>query len=93
MAWMGWSCRDIGNLVGLHEQPLIKIRAGNQKRIHVRTAAKIELVYNLYCMRRMSGKYAEGVRALAIGKGWVSPLAWENIYTDESPKALLPSNF
>ncbi|TXI09506.1 MAG: hypothetical protein E6Q68_10105 [Polynucleobacter sp.] len=92
LAWMGWSTSEMGKKIGLHDVPLNKIRAGKQARIHVKTAAKIQWFYYRHCMIQPEGRYADTVRALARGKGWVSPLAWDNIKTDSSPKALTPSN-
>lgn len=77
LGWMGWSCKDIGEGVGIHEQPLNQLRNGKRKRIHRDTARLVWDFFNRHSIKEPPGTYPEITRAYSRGKGWPSPMAIE----------------
>lgn len=76
---LGWRFVDIDKALGRNPTGANACWSHNvisQERVHVDTAAAVAEVYERLCMTL--GPSAK-TRSLAAGKGWLPPLAWDNI--------------
>ena len=85
LAVIGWSTAEIAARMGSHYRPLQKIRAGERECVHISTARRVYDVFEELCMRVRDDRAARIVRFRAAANGWVPPLAWDDIDTDDAP--------
>ncbi|HZN71227.1 MAG TPA: hypothetical protein VFC00_06035 [Micromonosporaceae bacterium] len=76
LAVLGWTYQAIGDELGCRWQFARSLASQTHLLVHVTTAARVADVY-----RRLSGTEGPSVisRRRALAKGWVSPLAWDDI--------------
>lgn len=75
LGWLGWSCKVIGEKIGIHEQPLNQLRAGKRKKIQRETARLVWDFFDHHSLIVPKGTYTDITRAYSRGKGWPTPLA------------------
>lgn len=91
LAWMGWSSADLAPLTGIQSEHLGRIRAGRKTWIRPATHAAIARAYDELWDQQppiRSGKAKSAplrARLHARRRGWLSPLAWDDIDTDPGP--------
>jgi hypothetical protein len=86
LACLGWGFGAQERQAGLARTALRQVI--RQDRIRQSTAAAIQLVYDRLSMTPApAGRYADAARALAVSRGWVPPLGWNDHEIDD-PAAL-----
>lgn len=81
---MGWRQSDIAEAGGWTDKSLIRDIL-KRDRVHVLTARRVDAVYRELCMKRGP---SDNAREYAARKGWLPPLAWDEI-DDPSPRLVL----
>lgn len=77
---MGWSMSSVAKATGLHVAFLQRILNGNPgDRVNTKTHTAIAGFYSRHGMDQVNHPTANRLRILAARKGWVSPLAWDDI--------------
>lgn len=79
LAWMGWPMREIAEQLGESHMYLMHVRNGDRKRVFLSRARKVAEFYSAHQFERHPGPRANHVHATAVSRGWVSPLAWDEI--------------
>lgn len=92
LAYMGWSCPVIAEMIGSHYRPLIRIRDGARQNVMLSTHERIDKVFREYQIVEAPGHSGRVTRGVARSKGYVSPLAWDDIDNpDEAPTGVAGS--
>lgn len=79
LAVMGWSATVVAERLGRHYRPVMKIRAGEKRRVQLSTHEAVATIFGELFMVRVEGAAGNRVRAVAKRNGWVGPLAWDDI--------------
>lgn len=79
LAVMGWSADVIAEKIGSHYRPLMKIRAGERKRVRLSNHRRIAAVFEVLAMKEAPGQSGLVARGYARERGWVPPLSWTDI--------------
>lgn len=82
---LGWSGPQIADTAGISLHSLRSIRYHRSQVVRASTACVIEVAYRQLCMTRPEGRYADRQRSMARRRGWVPPLAWDDIDHDLKP--------
>jgi hypothetical protein len=82
LAVIGWSTAEIAARMDSHYRPLQRIRAGERVHVHMSTARRVAGVFEELCMHVRHDRAAKIARNRAAAKGWLPPLAWDDIDTD-----------
>ena len=83
LAAMGYSISDLSLRLGYSRTYLGQILKG--RRVRSDNAANIAQLYDELCMTLSDHPLATRARRHAQHMGWVPPLAWDDIDTDEAP--------
>ena len=83
LAAIGWDFYSIATEMGEHREWVWQIY--RRDTVRVITAKKVDAVYNRLCMTVPTGWIADRARRSAAAKGWVGPLAWDDIDNDDAP--------
>lgn len=89
LAYLGWSGVQIGELVGMSAEHVRQLR--HQQNVTRNMAALIAEAYDRLSMQRppettrTERHNASRQRGLALRRGWLPPLAWDDIDRDEAP--------
>ena len=89
---LGHSGADIAKRLGVTYQAVHRIEHSTSERIWVRTAANVARVYGELSMTRPTGPHSNRIRAKAAERGYVVPLAWDDIDHDPEPPAHEPAD-
>lgn len=96
---LGWPLREIADRSGLCEQEIGHLANDDRGEwVHASTAAAVSRVYDDLSMTVPVGatrpeRSAHGrARNTAARKGWVPPLAWDDIDTDPAPPTAEPTS-
>jgi hypothetical protein len=81
---LGWTAQLIGEYAGSSEDS-VRVLLRRQGKCRASTARRIAAAYRQLSMT--PGPSNRG-RIAALGKGWVPPLAWDNIDRDPRPPAV-----
>jgi hypothetical protein len=76
---LGWTIQQIAAEVGYANTANIWKLMREDRWIFQSTADKVALVYERLCMTRPEGVAAHRSRLRAARRGWVPPLAWDDI--------------
>lgn len=76
LATLGWRTQDIADAAGLDQHVIGDLSRHGRRAAQRDTAAAIKAVYERLCMT--PGPSPKG-RARAVAKGWLPPLAWDDI--------------
>lgn len=93
LAVLGWSCRQLGARLGIHENSVRRIMRAGRPRVTVETAAKIRRLYddlwNTPAPQRTPSEReaARRIREAAERDGWLPGAAWNDDEID-SPAAV-----
>lgn len=83
---LGYASTQIAEEAGLSIATLRSIGYHDAQTIHRTTADAVARAYERLCMTRPEGGYAHRSRNMARRKGWLPPLAWDDIDDpDERP--------
>lgn len=85
LAALGWSKRYVGKRIGMNPNSVHRI-GRKFPTVSVRVAEQVDKVYQELCMTVGPGP---AVRGTAKAKGWVPPLAWDDIDNDPAPAKAL----
>lgn len=83
LAAIGWDFYSIATEMGEHREWVWQIY--RRDTVRVITAKKVEAAYDRLCMTVPTGWVADRARRSAVAKGWVGPLAWDDIDNDDAP--------
>lgn len=81
---MGWTLQEVSTDAGGYTKNWCHLIL-NQETVTSTTAAKIAAVYERLSMTVPTGPYRQRTRSRAARNGWLPPLAWDDIDTDEAP--------
>ena len=81
LMFLGWRAEDIGEIAGIRAKDVRMVLV--QKYVFGKTHDSIDRAYKVLIARGQGPSTITRKRAQA--RGWVSPLAWESIDTDEAP--------
>ncbi|MBO9555563.1 helix-turn-helix transcriptional regulator [Cellulomonas sp.] len=84
LAAIGWPARDVASRAGVSIAVVADLTAGRSTRVESRSDDSLRAVYEALSM---TPGPSEQVRKVAARKGWVPPLAWDDIDTDPAPAA------
>lgn len=88
---IGWTDAQVAAACPVTIGHLNRIRRGEVARLMQATDRHIRDVFTLLWDKPQTGGYADRARRAAARKGWVSPLAWDDIDDpDEEPKLSAP---
>lgn len=73
---LGWSLDDMEAACGIQFTSLAAVRSGKTARVHAKADAPIR---DMYKRLHMTPGPSQKAATVARGKGWVPPLAWDNI--------------
>lgn len=76
---IGWTSQNIADAGGLKLATVERVRAGQYDRIGSKLFESIQAVYEVHEMTPRVGRYAVRARRAAARKGWLPPLAWNDI--------------
>lgn len=79
LAFMGWSCQAVAEMIGSHYRPLVRLRDGGRDHVMRSTHDRIDGVFRELSVTFAPDHSGRVTRGWAKRKGFVSPLAWENI--------------
>jgi hypothetical protein len=88
---IGWPASLLANLLGRRPSSLCRSMTGES--VTARTAQEVAALYERLCNTRppriTSGQRAaaDAAQAEAVARGWLPPLAWDDIDTDPAPPA------
>lgn len=94
---LGWTSTQIGARLGVSPARVSHLVAGNRPKVHRDTAAKVAALYDDWCMTVpqdpdvLAVKHTrvhERQRRQSAEKGWLPPLAWDDIDNDPDPEPL-----
>lgn len=83
---LGFSIAELGDYLGIRPSTVWSHMTGRYTRITRATAARIDAVYRERCMTPV---WDNAARRNALRRGWVPPLAWNDIDNDDQP-AVVP---
>ncbi len=83
---LGWTWKDIAAEVGTSRSNVEKWANDDRLFVYASTAAGVAEVYDRLCMTPRDGWVGERTRKAARAKGYVPPLAWDDIDADEKPQ-------
>lgn len=84
---IGWTSQNIADAAGLKLATVERIRAGVYRRIGFKLSDTIRAFYEANEMMPRVGQYAVRARRSAVRKGWLPPLAWDDIDDPEEKRA------
>lgn len=82
LAAIGWPARDVAARAGVSIAVVADLTAGRSTRVESRSDDSLRAVYEALSM---TPGPSERLRKVAARKGWVPPLAWDDIDTDPAP--------
>ena len=77
LTWLGWESREIGTALGMDGTTVAWILRTD--RITLRTHERVAEVFEQLCMKFPDGRGATRARMRARRRGWVGPLAWNDV--------------
>ena len=83
---LGWTAAQIGRECGVRHDPILRLMQRDAEFVRHEYAAKVVEVYERLAMAPApESRAATRIRRLARERGYVPPLAWDDIDTDEAP--------
>lgn len=82
---IGYSETALAERLGMNVGNLSPLVIGKRDVVLSDTAARVAALYNELSLTPLIGKRADQARALARRRGWVPPLAWDDIDNDTRP--------
>jgi hypothetical protein len=77
---MGWSPPELAARVGMNSQSLLRLRnSAESRRVLPATYEAVRRLYDDLWDVRSPGPHSRRLANLALRKGWVPPLAWDDI--------------
>ena len=80
---IGWSVNDIASAIGMDVRNLPRTCEGTS--VYRATHQKLAEAYERMCMKPPTDRYASRRRTLAVRRGCIPPLAWDDIDRDVTP--------
>lgn len=82
---LGWTGPKIAQEAGISVNSMRSIDYHGSAKVRTTTAIKIIAAYDRLSMTRPEGRYANRARVIARSRGWLPPLAWDDIDRDPEP--------
>jgi hypothetical protein len=76
---LGYTGPQVAEASGLSIATMRSIDYHGSQKVHAITAEKVIAVYERLSMTRPEGQYANRARVMARRRGWLPPLAWDDI--------------
>lgn len=85
---IGWTHTQLAQMLGRKVTNLWKITSGWHDIVTAVTAEQVAALYDECWDRPQHVPYSDAARRAAARRGWVGPLAWDDIDTDPEPPAV-----
>lgn len=85
MAVNGWTIKRMALASGVSSATLYRVMEGKNPEVYRRIAGQIAAFYDCGWNVKHVDPYARRTTAWALKKGWVGPLAWDDIDNDPAP--------
>lgn len=82
---LGHSGADIAKPLGVTYQAVHKLEHGTSDKVFAATAEKVAVVFEQMCMVPAIGYHQRRMRNQALARGYLPPLAWDDIDNDPEP--------
>lgn len=84
---LGWTGPQIADAAGMSLNSMRSMQYHGAATVRTSTAKKIAAAFDTMCMTRPEGHYANRARSMAARRGWLPPLAFDDIDDpNEQPK-------
>lgn len=88
LAVMGWPISAIAAETNLFHRSLGKVREGSRARVHLSTHQAVSAVFERFSMQYNTTRAGRITRTRALAKGWLPPLAWDDVDRDRRAKGV-----